>query len=299
MAIASQRRTESDIDPRLDAVLTRLVDAGRKVIYFGVPAGRATVRFTDAPHTIEYPDSTFASQYLDLESAELRGLPSYGGMDCRDTLAGFAAARPTTVSFPEIRYNQASQPFKTQFTRFFRTDEALPFTGAFAPSGGATILYSFVSAYPESSELHGLPCGLKVDRPTASLYLFSFHLWGMEQTGARELIDLLLDEPAPELTTSLLPERLRINQNHPNPFNQSTTISFFLEERAPVTLDIFNVLGQHVRRLLDERSMPAGVYHRVEWDGRAEAGGDVASGVYFYRLSTPKYSATKKMTLLK
>jgi hypothetical protein len=87
-------------------------------------------------------------------------------------------------------------------------------------------------------------------------------------------------------------------QNYPNPFNPVTTIRFTLGNTAPVRLDVYNVAGQRVRRLVDD-TRETGVVHEVVWDGRNDAGHEVSSGVYFYKLVAPGFVKTKKMVLLK
>ncbi len=95
----------------------------------------------------------------------------------------------------------------------------------------------------------------------------------------------------------VMPDRFGIIGNHPNPFNPTTTIEFALERSGRVRLDIFNVLGQHVTTLADGR-YEAG-QHAVVWDGTDAAGHDVASGVYFSRLTGEGQNSTHKMMLLK
>lgn len=90
----------------------------------------------------------------------------------------------------------------------------------------------------------------------------------------------------------------RLAQNVPNPFNPSTIIEFSLRERAQVALRIYDVRGRLVRTLVDG-VRNAGASHRIEWDGRNDAGTRVASGVYFCRLATRDFTATRKMVLLK
>jgi hypothetical protein len=97
----------------------------------------------------------------------------------------------------------------------------------------------------------------------------------------------------------VLPLNFALYQNFPNPFNPETTIRFEIGSAAGsyVTLDVFNVLGQHVKRLVrGERA--AGVYD-VVWNGSDKVGGRVATGVYFYRLQVGDEIETKKMVLLK
>jgi hypothetical protein len=96
------------------------------------------------------------------------------------------------------------------------------------------------------------------------------------------------DDPDP----FALPNEFALSQNYPNPFNPTTTIEFSLPKAAYVRLDIYNILGQQVTRLIDG-DLPAGE-HRVEFDGN-----NMATGVYFYRLVTHDYHATKKMLLVK
>jgi hypothetical protein len=93
-----------------------------------------------------------------------------------------------------------------------------------------------------------------------------------------------------------LPNSLELQQNYPNPFNPSTTISFNVPTSGDVTLEVYNTLGQRVKVLVNGL-MPTGE-HRVEWNGTNDAGGQVASGVYFYRLSAGDRSETRKMILL-
>ena len=88
-----------------------------------------------------------------------------------------------------------------------------------------------------------------------------------------------------------------LDQNVPNPFNPSTTITFRVPGMCRVVLDIFNADGERVRRLVD-RSMTRGT-HTVVWDGRDGTGRPVGSGVYFYRLRAGKQALSRKMILLK
>ena len=98
-------------------------------------------------------------------------------------------------------------------------------------------------------------------------------------------------------TDPAVPEQFKLMQNHPNPFNGSTNIEFLLRERGQVSLEVFNVLGQGVKVLLDQESAAVG-RHVIVWDGTDSADRAVASGVYLYRLSVGNQSAVKKMVLL-
>ena len=86
-------------------------------------------------------------------------------------------------------------------------------------------------------------------------------------------------------------------QNYPNPFNPGTVIEYQLPEALDVNLTVYDANGRHVRLLVEDR-MPAGP-NSVRWDGKDDAGKDVATGVYFCRLQAGAVSQTRKMLLLK
>lgn len=87
--------------------------------------------------------------------------------------------------------------------------------------------------------------------------------------------------------------------NYPNPFNPSTTILFTLKEQGPVTLEVFNAVGQKVKTLYQNQVLKAGQVHKVVWDGTNDRNTRVGSGMYVYRLRAGKRVALKKMLLLK
>jgi hypothetical protein len=95
----------------------------------------------------------------------------------------------------------------------------------------------------------------------------------------------------------ILPYRFELSQNYPNPFNPVTTIEYSIPTRSQVTIEIFNVLGQKVRMLVNE-SKAAGSY-RIEWNGSDNTGQPVSTGIYLYRFSAGDIVQTKKMVLMK
>lgn len=108
--------------------------------------------------------------------------------------------------------------------------------------------------------------------------------------------------PVEGLGGPALPSSFELYQNRPNPFNPVTTIDFYVNGSDQfgdelVTLEVFNILGQTVRTLIDE-ALPPG-QHSVVWDGTDDNGEQTASGVYLYRLRIDEESQTKKMMLLK
>lgn len=100
-------------------------------------------------------------------------------------------------------------------------------------------------------------------------------------TGVRDRIS--------ELT---IPKLFNVSEPYPNPFNSSTTISYELRQKGNVHITVHNILGETVNILVDS-VMPEG-FHHVLWNAS-----NVASGIYFYRLTSGSFAATKKMVLMK
>ena len=99
-------------------------------------------------------------------------------------------------------------------------------------------------------------------------------------------------------SAALRPRTFYLGANFPNPFNPTTSIEYGLPVAGPAELAIYDVLGRKVRTLVREETQPAG-FHTVVWDGLDSAARPVGSGIYFYRLQTPQFIRTAKMTLLK
>ena len=103
-----------------------------------------------------------------------------------------------------------------------------------------------------------------------------------------------------------IPRDFKLGQNYPNPFNPSTTIPFNVPAldlllgqvgARPVSVVIFNALGQQVRTLVEGEMWPG--YYRSEWDGMDGSGRTVGSGMYFYRVRVGEQARVGKMTLIK
>ena len=93
-----------------------------------------------------------------------------------------------------------------------------------------------------------------------------------------------------------IPTGYALLQNYPNPFNAGTVIPFDLGQGGDWTLQVYNVAGQVVRTFTGHDA-PGRV--DVSWDGNNASGSNMASGVYFYRVVSGEFAATRKMTLLK
>ena len=92
-----------------------------------------------------------------------------------------------------------------------------------------------------------------------------------------------------------VPKQVVLDQNYPNPFNPTTTIRYNVPEKANVTLNVYNELGQRVATLINHKQKAAGRY-RVSFNASKKG---LASGLYIYRLKVGEKVLTKKMTLIK
>ncbi|NPV11010.1 MAG: T9SS type A sorting domain-containing protein [Ignavibacteria bacterium] len=88
------------------------------------------------------------------------------------------------------------------------------------------------------------------------------------------------------------PDKFELYQNYPNPFNSSTTISFTILREEFVELSVYNCLGERIKVLKNELLRPGN--YTIKFDASG-----FSSGIYFYRLTTPKGSITKKMLCVK
>ncbi len=113
--------------------------------------------------------------------------------------------------------------------------------------------------------------------------------------GEFELREVQASDAAGYLMTAkveLIPTWFALHQNYPNPFNLTTRIAFDLPEDVDISLTVYNISGQKVAELVKGK-VEAG-HHTVTWDVR-----DISSGIYFYRIKTGDFTATRKMVLLK
>ncbi len=106
--------------------------------------------------------------------------------------------------------------------------------------------------------------------------------------------DQTTDVSSPDLP---LPHTSALSQNYPNPFNTSTVIDYTVERHAQIQVEVYNILGQKVRTLVNENMMPG--KYQAEWDGNDANGNPVASGVYLYKIKSDNFAETRKMLLLK
>jgi flagellar hook assembly protein FlgD len=94
-----------------------------------------------------------------------------------------------------------------------------------------------------------------------------------------------------------VPQQFFLSQNYPNPFNPRTMIKYGLAEDEHVMLQVFNLIGQVVFTLVDQRQ-EAG-YYEIEWNAADRKGRSVPSGIYFMRMQAGRFTQVRKLTVLR
>ena len=119
-----------------------------------------------------------------------------------------------------------------------------------------------------------------------------YPVWTRSDQFGRSIIMANINESTLDVKNDVVVSDFQLYQNYPNPFNPSTKILYQIPEKCFVCLKVFDVLGNEVAVLVN-KEIPAGTY---EADFNRS---QLASGIYFYRIQTEKYSAIKKMILIK
>jgi len=146
--------------------------------------------------------------------------------------------------------------------------------------GNWTEYYFDLSAYDEQNVFIGIQC---VSNDAFIFLLDNVGVYSDDGSPTE-------DEITPVVKTEL-------KGNYPNPFNPETTIRYSVRETGPVSVEIYNLKGQLVKRLVNEEK--AAGEHSVVWKGTDNNNRPVSSGVYFYRMTAGKYSSSKKMIMMK
>ena len=123
--------------------------------------------------------------------------------------------------------------------------------------------------------------------------------WFPNEKIAREWKSFVQGKPITDITYCgrKSPKTFQLFQNHPNPFNSTTTIQYDLPKNSHVELEIIDLLGRRVRTLISEERTAG--HHQVTWNGLDDQGHPVASGVYLYTLKAEGYTETRKLLLIK
>ena len=126
--------------------------------------------------------------------------------------------------------------------------------------------------------------------PGAGVWMY--RLKQVDMNGAGHYSEPILVDVLTDVSEEGTPRTFALGQNYPNPFNPSTKFKYQVPIRSHVTLKVYDIWGRDVATLVDGFEEPG--YKAVQWDAS-----NVASGVYFYRLSTSVFVQTRKLVLLR
>lgn len=205
-----------------------------------------------------------------------------------------------SVYFPQ----QDWQVYPNNYTTDYRDNLGQGQTWTFKvltniPDSEARISFSGLEDLPPDLEIILVDEKLNVTRNLRADRSYSFPTGSSGTIKSLKLVIGKRDFVSNEVKGSnLIPLGFELDQNFPNPFNPATSIRYGLPEAADVTLKVFDLLGKEVVTLLSAEQREAG-YHVVSWGGRDKNGASVASGLYFYQISSGKFVQTRKMILVK
>ncbi len=199
-----------------------------------------------------------------------------------------------SVRFHHPDWNDFSDVYKTDFRPQFSNGQVWNFEVATTlPNEKVTL------KFPGLGSLPGNFRAVLFDRETLQEWDLG-HLTRYEFTPDKATLsrtfDLVVGTEAfirdSKIAEDFIPKAFSLSPNFPNPFNAGTTLLYKVPEKAHVSIRVFNLLGQHVRTLLEDERSPGAF--RVIWDGRGDSGLEVGSGVYFIRFQAGAFHQIRK-----
>jgi hypothetical protein len=214
-----------------------------------------------------------------------------------------------SVSIPNMNWSDLAMEYTADFRPLGRDLYEWPLKVASNYSNGEVVLeFNGVAKLPAGYETYLVDEAYGVARNLRHNPVYRFVTGA---NGIEKSLKLLVGKPETLQKHSngiaLVPKAFELSQNFPNPFaakyQQSfTAIRYTLPKSANVTVEVYNMLGQKVRTLVAGQ-VQAADYYMATWDGRDEAGKEVSSGVYVYRLLAEseggRFTATRKLLLVK
>ncbi|MDH4211343.1 MAG: T9SS type A sorting domain-containing protein, partial [candidate division WOR-3 bacterium] len=198
------------------------------------------------------------------------------------------------LAYPSLEVDPAKVPFATW-------NGVLRYIEAVTPASGGETIYT-MDMRNNTSPHQGSPCAVRYLGNDFKIVFFGFPIYFMDQDDARLAAQKVMSDFG-EVGIAETPKSvgavfgILLQQNIPNPFTDQTVISYQLIHSGNVRLKVYNIAGQLVKTLVNDRQ-ESGVYNIV-WSGLDDQGRRVASGIYFCRLETDDQSAIKKMTVLR
>ncbi len=268
--------------------LRKYLDAGGDLLLIGWNLAKSMSGDLGLFH--EFSDGTFMHDYVRVDS--VRTTPTSN--------QDFNGALGLVPGYPDLEIDTLKV---TLFDgNLYNMDKLLP---PFVDEPVTEAIYGYNSSEGGSPN-QDMPVALRHLGDEQKIVVFDFPLFFVDSLSALGAIEQAMSDLGEEavgvrdegsgLVTGL-PVTYSLNQNYPNPFNPETSITYSLTHPGEVSLIIYNVHGQKVRKLIDGWG-EAG-RHTVHWDGKDDSGGRVASGIYFYRIKTDGFTQSRKMVLVK
>jgi len=236
-----------------------------------------------------FNETDFYYEYLNLEGIDY---PSIADVE-------FTGGRANLPGLPDFgidpfRAGRIIFPFENRTNRLFGI-------GTLMPQDSSEVIYNYLAANPDTSRFNERPIGIIHETDIFKTAVLEFPLYYVEAFAARDILYKILkifgETAAIEAQLAIIPDEVELMQNYPNPFNFRTEIRYYLPKNCQVSIEIFDILGRNIIKVLDE--IQTAGQHSLIWDGRSSNGQLATSGIYFYRLATPDEATTKRMVFLK
>lgn len=232
----------------------------------------------------QQPEGTTVYYYI--SATNINGKTITKPLTAPNGFYSFLVTTPLAVNLISFEYNifnnnlvfnwkTASELNSSQFEIRYSQNED-PYSGN---------LISTIKAGGTTSNLSQYSCNIPLEQTKKGYY----YLWEVDYTGLKTNVGKIYYEGNSNLS-------YKLEQNYPNPFNPSTNISFTVPVKERVNISLYNSLGQYVGNLIDN-DFTAG-NHVVTFNTESFEK-QLSGGVYFYKITTPNYSVTKKMVYLK
>ena len=261
-------------------VVRQYLKSGGKAVFSGWKLS-SVLTGIDQTTTI-FPPGSYVRDYFYIDTI----------LSSTTTQVDFKGAESLDENFPDIMVD--SIKISILGGKLHSMDVIKSFVSTAIPEEQGIPLYNYISS--EGSSFHNMPVAGRTFLP--KVIYFHFPLFYMERDSTRKLLRNALlflgavvsvddDEPV-----NYIPDKFLLYQNYPNPFNPSTIIKYELSEGSRVKLQVFDILGNEIKTLVNENQKPGS--YEVIFNA-----GNMASGIYFYKLITPNYTDTKPMVLIK
>ena len=169
-------------------------------------------------------------------------------------------------------------------------------TGSVVPAGSEGVLFSVSATYdPNNNGQQAVITALEEGSGGSRLLFAGSGGTSLDCTFWDR--NWIIGTGADDLGVDGIVNKFELNDNYPNPFNPSTSISFSLANYGEVSLIIFDALGREVDELVSGIYTPGS--YNVMWNGTDSNGNEMSSGMYFYRLNAGEFTQTKKMLFMK